>query len=282
MTTGEAHSLLTSLRRQLLLADVTRILLIAAVGTGCLGMFFLSDSSLQTGMLWSGALGASILWMLLTVLSIRALRRANHASVYIASGRLDLAEEQLKNAIQSFSLYGSGQLVACHNLAVIEHGQKNYRVAAELCNGVLSLRRSHIRNLAKTCRMLLADCRLYLGDTLAALRAIEPLRLDDPAMSLADKLILLPIELRCQVAKGDFQAATQDLSWKVRRAELLDSPRAALVHALLAKASAALGKASEAQFLEQRARLYFDLDELAKHFDLLRDSPLTALHADNK
>jgi hypothetical protein len=143
-------------------------------------------------------------WVVLAMFSARQIRATNQANVYISNGRLDLAEEQLKSAMQLFSLYRTGKLLVCHNLAVVAHGQKNYSVAAALCDGLIESGVSVTRGIGRMCRILLADCRLLLGDTVSAIRAISPLRLDDPGMSLNERLMLLPIELRCQAAEGEY------------------------------------------------------------------------------
>ena len=67
------------------------------------------------------------------------------------------------------------------------------------------------------------------------------------------------------------EEAIRELPWMIRRAELLDSPRAALVHALLAKACRALGREDQALRLSRRAELYHDSGELRKEYEILRD-----------
>ncbi|MEE8384979.1 MAG: hypothetical protein V3S01_03600 [Dehalococcoidia bacterium] len=281
MTSTEAKSLVRSLRRQFFLASVWRILVLAVVALGFLGSVVQTEADGQSEALWYAALIAAGLWMLLTMISVRQVKAANQASIYISSGRLDLAEAQLKSAMHQFSLYRMGKLLVCHNLAVVAHGQKNYQAAAELCDGVISLCGGISRSVGRLCRMLLADCRLFLGDSVSADRALAPLSLQDPAMSLSEQLMLLPIELRCRIARGDFEGAAERLSWKVRLAELLDSPKAGLVHALLARVCGEVGKREAAVFLRGRAKLYHDLDELAKEYEILRDSAPGAQDADN-
>lgn len=281
MTLSEAKALVRLLRRHSFLASVSRVLVLLVVVIGFLGALVQGEADGSAQALWYAAVFAALLWILLTVFSVRQVRAANQASVYISSGRLDLAEEQLKSAMHQFSLYRAGKLLACHNLAVVAHGQKNYQAAAELCDGVISLCGGISRSAGRLCRILLADCRLFLGDSVSALQAIEPLSLHDPALSLSERLMLLPIELRCQIVEGQFEQAGESLSWKVRLAELLDAPKASLVHALLARACHQAGQMEAAAFLQRRAELYHDLRELAEDYEILQDSAPETPTADN-
>ncbi|MFQ5430478.1 MAG: hypothetical protein ACE5E1_09235 [Phycisphaerae bacterium] len=281
MTVEEAQRLVRSLRRQFLLASVARGGLLALIGVGMLGSFWQVQPGGALDLLWPAAMLAAVAWGALTVFSVRQVQAANQASAYIASGRLDLAEEQLKTAMRQFSLYENGKLLACHNLAVVAHGRKSFQAAAELCDGVIAIRKGRRLGIGHTCRILLADARLSLGDTVSALRAIEPLSLRDADLSLAEQLLLLPIDLRCRIATEQFEEAAAALPWKVRRAELLDAPRAALAHELLAMACRRTGRAEAAGFLHRRAVLYHDLDELAADYPVLRDSAPSATSADN-
>jgi len=283
MSGTEAHRLIQSLRRQFLLATVTRVTLLSVVGLGfVLGTLWQAHFQRGSELMWSAASLAAIAWLTLTFYSVRQIRVAHQASAFIASGRLDLAEERLKNALRKFSLYRNGKLLACHHLAVVAHGRKSYRAAAELCDGMISLPGGPLVATRRTCRILLADCRLFLGDVLAASRAIAPLRLDGADLGLAEQLLLLPIELRCQIAAEQYEEAARALPWKLKRAELLDAPRAALVHALLAQAARKTGKGPVADFLQRRAELYHDLDDLAEEYPALRDLAPRARSADNK
>ena len=146
MTRQEAHRLIRSLRRQFLLLTVTRCLLLTTVAVGFLGTLWnpsdapgsILSANPLTNALWLAATFAAVVWVALTFYSVRQVRSTNQATAYIASGRLDLAEGQLMDALRQFSLYRNGKLLACHKLALIAHGQKQYQVAAELCDGILS------------------------------------------------------------------------------------------------------------------------------------------------
>jgi hypothetical protein len=301
MTLDEAKTVARTLRRQLVLASISRIILIVLLTASFLTAILQPEAKAGKDALWFAAMLAAITWVTLTMFSVRQLRAANQAAMYISSGRLDLAEEQLKNAVHLFSFYRAGKLLACHNLAVVVHGRKNYSAAAELCTCVISLKGKLSRGAGRLCRILLADCRLLLGDPAAALQAIGPLSLTEPAtpdpqhaagkaasagdegkaLDLAEQMLLLPIELRCHVGLGKFEQAVEGLDWKVQLAELLDAQKAALVHALLAEACRRVGKPIQAGFLQRRAELYSDLEELAKEYPFVVHSAPRPDNADN-
>ena len=164
MTLDEAKELARTLRRQLMLASVSRIVLILLLTGSFLAALLQSEKDAGRDALWFAAMLAAITWATLTMFSVRQVRAANQAYLYISTGRLDLAEEQLKSAVHLFSFYRAGKLLACHNLAVVVHGRKNYLAAAELCDCVVRLGGKISRGAGRLCRILLADCRLLMGD----------------------------------------------------------------------------------------------------------------------
>jgi len=281
MTHTEARSLVRGLRRQFVLATLVRVGLVAIVAGGIV-VAAMAAQPAPTGKdpAWTAIMFAGLAWIVLTAMSARQVRAANQASVYISSGRIDLAEDQLKTAMRAFSLHRRGKYLVCHNLAVLEHGQKNYTAAAELCDGVIAMGVGIKQRVGRLCRILLADCRLLLGDATAAQRAIASISVEHNDLTLTERLLLLPVELRCQAAQGDYAAAAESLSWKVRLAEQLDSPKAALVHWLLAEACRRTGQASKAAFLQRRAALYHDLPPLKETYALPLDSTENRASAD--
>lgn len=281
MTGSEAAGMVRTMRRHLLLGSVIRMLLLGIVALGFVATWLWPDSPERAEQLWFAAVFAAAGWVSLAMFSARQVRATNQASVYISTGRLDLAEERLMDAMRLVSLYRTGKLLICHNLAVVAHGQKNYAAAAELCDGLVAAGAGVSRGLGRMCRILLADCRLLLGDTAAAVEAIAPLSLDHPDLGLSEQLMLLPVQLRCQAATGQFEAAAEAVDRKVRLAELLDAPKAAVVHAILARACRAVGRTEIAEFLRRRAELYHDLTTLTEQCPVLADSPSDEQLADN-
>jgi len=252
-----------------MVASVANVVMLLGVLAGLgLAVFFATPVQ-RLDSLWSAATLVGMAWVLLTALSARQMRAANQAAAFMAAGRADLAEQRLKHAIHQFSLYRRGKLMVCHALAVIAHGRKDYHVAAELCDGIVSTCGHLSRRIVRLCRILLADCRLALGDNRAAGSALGPINLGLPDLNLVEQLMLLPVELSCQIGRGDYAAAAANLGWKIRRAELLDSPKAALVHALLARACREIGRTECAELLRRKAELYHDMKDLQKEYALL-------------
>lgn len=223
-------------------------------------------------MLWAiSVLGAGI-WIVFTILGLRQARESNQAAVYIATGRLDLAEKQLRTAALAFNLHRRAKLLACHNLAVVAHGRRDFRTAAALSAGVIELGRGALRGVSRICRILLADCMLELHDPEAASRAIAPIPLSGPEVPLAEQLLLLPIRLRCDAAMKAYDHILIDLPGKLKRAELLDSPKAAMCHQIFADACDHDGRQTEAEFLRRRAELYHDERSAEDQKDLAIDA----------
>ena len=261
MTQPEASQLIRTLRRQFLIAGIWKVGVLVLVLTASIAAAGPWTSADQDKMLWAIAVAAAGLWIVFTLVGLRQVRESNQAAVYIATGRLDLAEQQLRTAALAFNLHRRAKLLACHNLAVVAHGRKEYETAAALSAGVIELGRGALRSVSRICRILLADCLLELHNPEAARQAIDPIPLSDPGVPLSEQLLLLPIRLRCDAALKAYDHILIDLPGKVRRAELLDSPKAAMCHQILADACARDGRRAEAEFLKKRAELYHDGDE---------------------
>ncbi|HPF40686.1 MAG TPA: hypothetical protein P5081_18720 [Phycisphaerae bacterium] len=258
MTQNEASRLIRTLRRQILFASVWKVGILALIVVASVGAASAWTTPEQSKMLWALSVASAGVWILFVILGLRQTREANQAAVYIATGRLDLAEQQLRTAALAFNLHRRGKLLACHNLAVVAHGRREYETAAALSAGVIELGQGALRGVSRICRILLADCMLELHNPEAARRAIEPIPLGDPGVPLSEQLLLLPIRLRCDAALDAYDHILIDLPNKVRRAELLDSPKAAMCHQILADACDRSGRRSEADFLRKRAELYHD------------------------
>ncbi len=101
--------------------------------------------------------------------------------------------------------------------------------------------------------------RNEVADAYAAFRPLY-----DQELSLVERLALLPIQLRYELEAGHVDSGVRGLSEKVRLAELLEAPKAALVHALLAEACRRRNRDADRDYLARRASLYHDLEPLAR------------------
>lgn len=269
MSPADAGRLLRGLDRDLRIGRAIRWALGAILGVGFVAAIRAADADERFNLLTTAAMTAALGWAFLSAWSMRQVRAANQASYFIASGRLDLAERRLREALSGFSIYRGAKLMVCHNLAVLAHGRGDYAAAAELCAGVLRHAPRSNEASRHTTRILLADCRMLLNDLPAAGAALTDMDVDDERMALAQRLMLLPIQVRYDVTAGRFAEAVERLKQKVRLAELLESPRAALVHALLAHACRMMERTQEAAYLAARAALYHDLSDLVEQYPLL-------------
>ncbi len=281
MNATEARKAVGSLRMQARVALTGWVVLLAILVLCALAAAVSGDAEKQSDLLWSGAALITVAWLLHMVVSFKQVRASNQAAVYISTGRLDLAERQLREALRSFSLFTRGRLLVCHNLAVVAHGRKEYEAAAELCRGVVSLGRGLSRSVVRLCRILWADCCLALGELAAAEKALAGMTVEEGGLRLSEALMLMPVELRCRLAMRDHGRVVSSLPEKKQMAELLDAPKAALVHAILAKACLAEGREAEADFFDRRSRLFHDREELVADYPILQDSPDEAANADN-
>jgi hypothetical protein len=110
----------------------------------------------------------------------------------------------------------------------------------------------------------------------AAYDAMRPVY--DTQLSLSDRMKLLPVQLRYELAADHSSASVNALAEKVRVAELLDSSQAALVHAMLAEACRRESMPDQQAFLLKRARLYHDLEPLAEQYALI--TPIVGITED--
>jgi len=262
MNFEQAKTLTGKLSMHVWMTRVLRALLLIGMLATATGAVFAPSFGLEadTDHLWTMAIFFAGSWMVLSIVGYRQIKTANQAAIYITTGRLDLAETQLRDAVLAFNLHPRGKLMACHNLAVVAHNQKDFMAAAELCRAIVQLSGRSLTEMVNLCRILLADCLLQIQQVEAADAAIQPLRQEASTLSLDQQLLLLPIQLQCDAARGAFQSVIDDLPSKMRHAEMLDAPKAGLCHALLAKACERLNRGTEAAFLRERAELYHDID----------------------
>jgi len=116
----------------------------------------------DTDHLWTMAIFFAGSWMVLSIVGYRQIKTANQAAIYITTGRLDLAETQLRDAVLAFNLHPRGKLMACHNLAVVAHNQKDFM--AEYAHRQISRLSGGQQQRVFLARALVQDAQLYLMD----------------------------------------------------------------------------------------------------------------------
>ncbi|MGB9625724.1 MAG: hypothetical protein ACPMAQ_12780 [Phycisphaerae bacterium] len=196
-------------------------------------------------------------WLLLVIVSVRTARTAHLASALLSLGRLDEAEEALADVLKSFSIFRSTLLRASQQLGTLLHARQEHGQAVKVFQAILRSVRSGLRrqrSLEAAIRLMWADCELAVGNLTGAYEAFRPVY--TMQLGLSERLLLLPVELRYDLAAGHARHAAGNLAEKIRLAELLESPQAASVHAMLAEACRGAGMPAQAEFLERRACLY--------------------------
>lgn len=252
-------------RRDVILAQCVRWVFFGAFVV-CVIWLMRAPADLQK---W-GMVGVAVLvlsWVLLAGRSIRHARSAGAGTALLAAGRLEEAQRKLLEDLGGFTLFPAMKMAAGHHLAVIAHTQKRFADAANICRAILAVGSKALGPLKNASRLLLADSLLMLDDTFGAYDAFRPVY--DEQLELHDRLLLLPIELRYELASGHTSWSVKDISSRMTLAELMDSDRAALVHVLLGEACRRQDMHPQSEYLLKRAALYADLTALADKYPVL-------------
>jgi hypothetical protein len=155
MITAEAA--ISKTRRGLTLSAILRWMLISAIVLAPL--IDRTGFSAMSVLMLVGAI-----WLVLSFRSVRGSRVAADSSSLIAAGEYDRAEENITEAMNSFSIFRTVKLMSLHHLALLRHAQNRWRESALLCQALLSQRPSAIRGLDRSSRLILAEALLELGD----------------------------------------------------------------------------------------------------------------------
>ena len=261
MSDGTLDAVLRTFRRQLAVAKVVRVGVVIATALTFAWVIVMPESASR----W--ALGlmvgiAVVMWFNMLISTARVTRDLQSGSALLATGQLDEAEYWLKRAVTRFSLTAHAKLLASVELATVLFRRDRHVDVVSLCREVLRHRVSRLRNVWIAARILLADSLLQIDEIHAAYEAMRPVY--DTQLSLSDRMKLLPIQLRYELAANHSSASVNSLAEKVQIAELLDASQAALVHALLAEACRRESMPVQQAFLVNRAKLYHDLEPLAE------------------
>jgi len=254
------------LRRQLALARAARLLLLATFLAAAAWAALRDGGPGPLAIVWVLAVGLGV-WVLAGLHALRIVRCVRLGTVLMGLGQLDNAEIWLRRAVGQFTFSVRGKCLAGQQLASLMFTRGSYDATIDLCRELLRRRPGGTGRQALNARLLLADALLLRDRPVEAREVLGPV--DGRRLSLVERMKLLPIRLRCQLAAGDAASAARELPEQVRLAELLDSAGAALVHALLAEACRRLGRDVEAAFLRRRAALYHDLEPLLERYPVL-------------
>ena len=253
-------------RRQLASVRVLRVaavvLLVIAIPWG-----WWPSAAIGRGVVLLALAAAFLLWIALAFGAFRCSRALETGQALLNTGQLDDAEIWLHRAMVGLSLSPYTPIRACQELAMLFARRDHHHDVVVICRELLGRRLRRLRQIWVNTSLLLADSLLCLDRVGEAYEAIRPLH--DAPLSLSDRMRLLPVQLRYELAANRTDAAAAGLAEKVQLAELLDSPRAALVHALLAEACRREAMPAQQRFLAERAHLYWDLKQLAERYPVI-------------
>jgi tetratricopeptide (TPR) repeat protein len=244
-------------RRDLAIGAAIRALLLGAifaltvVGTAL---------NITSGAMFVGIGAIWVVWMSLNVRSMRASRLAASSPSLIAAGDFESAEEQIEQAIRSFSLFRAVKLMALHYLAVLRHAQRRFDEAAAAAQAVLSHRLGAAASLSVRARLILADALLAMGDLAGAYEAIRVLY--SQRLSLTEAVNLAAVQAEYQARIGDWTGLLSGIARKVELSELLPTQTSVKLQASLALAAGKLGRTDWCDWLRQRVELLVDAAEL--------------------
>jgi hypothetical protein len=242
------------LRRDLTMSSIVKWGMLTAVTVSIL----VELSGLLNGALLLGVVG--IVWLWLSYRSVKGSRLTAELPLLIAAGEFDRAEQQLGEALTSFSIYRGVKLRGLHQLALLRHAQQRYSESAILCRWLLGERLGPLAGLSRSARLILADSMLELGDlrgTYESLRSLYRERLP-----LGEALELTAVQTDYLARIGAWEQLAQGLERKVELAELMPPMRSARVQAMLALAAKKTDKKAWETWLRRRAELLADAKEL--------------------
>lgn len=248
-------------RRDLVLGLALKVMLPLAVAS----CFLVGTEPLRLAML-AGVIGG---WMALGVSSVRRAQLAAVSPGLIAAGRFDEAEQQIDEAIRSFSPFSAAKLRPLHHLALLRHAQRRWQETALLCRELLGHRRAAIGPLTNPARLILTDALLEMGDVRGAYDAIATLYRE--RLNLGEVLHLMLLQLDYSARIEAWRSMLENLMSKVQLAELMPADAAARTQALLALAAMKAGREDWAQWLGARARLQADVTQLMDQRPILRE-----------
>lgn len=266
MTPDEITSLLQRYHRQIRLIRVVRIALIL----GTLAVILWASqlpAPLNKQVMFGVFIATLMIWVVSLINTSQQTRLVRTAGALLGIGQLDNAEVWLQRALRRFTLSIRTNAMVLQHFASLLFRRDAHEQVVQICRSLLKQHFAGLRQIWVNTRLMMADSLLMLDEVAEAYEAIRPVC--DVELSLADRMKLLPIQLRYELAADYPDSALQNLPEKLQLAELLDAPRAALVHALLAEACRRTHKPEQEAYLARRARLYHDLEPIASRYPII-------------
>src|SRR5260370_19251389 len=109
-----AQTAMSRFQRDVTLGILLRGLLVIAAAV-CMALSALPGSKAIDGTVLLMFVG--FIWVFLSYQSVKGQRLASRSPSLIASGEFDAAEQQIEQALRSFSLFRSAKVISLHHLA---------------------------------------------------------------------------------------------------------------------------------------------------------------------
>ena len=261
-------SAISIFRRDLTLGTMLRALLLVGAAV-CVGMTALPINKSIDGTLL--LVGIGMLWLVLSYRSVKGQRLAAESPSLIAAGQFDQAEQQIEEALRSFSLFRGAKMLSLHHLALLRHAQKRWQDSADLCRTLLNQKLGSVQSILRPSRLLLADALLELGDLRGAYAALTSLYQERLSLGEAMNLLLIQLDYESRLGAWENMLPRGTSYKRVQLAELMVAPSSARAHALMALAAKKTGRKDWADWLRARAELLADPAELAQARPLLAE-----------
>lgn len=207
-------------------------------------------------------------WVWLSVSSTKVARQLGLISMLLDEDVTE-AESRIAQGLDRKPLQRTVRLLLYHRLAVLRHRQNRFEEAGAICHALLTRHLGAAEQVRVHLLLMLAESRLHCGDAAGAYASLAELH--QRSLRLLERMQLVALQLRYEVALGQNDAAMQHIAEKVKLIELMPAAQCGAVHAMLAVAATRAGRPRLADWLHRRARLLCSEPQLETLNDLLND-----------
>ncbi len=209
--------------------------------------------------LFVSALLVLAVWVTLSVGNAKAAGAARGLLVMVEH-QPDQVEQVLPGLLERKALVGWVRVMLYHTWAALRHRQGRHAEAVSLCRSVLSQPLGPGEGARPSVLLLLAESALESGEMVSAYEALFATHA--MPLTLGQVLQRLGLQTRYEVSTGADDAACQHLTAKAELAELMPGNLCGATHAMLAVSASRRGDAQRAAWLDARARLLCEPEQL--------------------
>ena len=204
------------------------------------------------------AIASLVLLLRLGSLTARVTRELPRASAMIEADPA-AAEAWLSNLMMLPGLDRVSRVVLYHRLAVLRHRTGRHAEAHDICEEMLQLPKVAALDIAPHLLLIVAEARLLRGDFYGCYLSL--LQLFNQDLGLVERLQLLALQTRYQMACDQLTTTLHQLPVKLEMIDLMPNRQAAPMHGLLATAARRTHQVELAQWLRRRGELLGRIDE---------------------